>query len=71
MKRGIVISFSCSPADKAVADRCRVQFGGPFGPTVSTLTLLILRYGLTQLMRGNITLEKLAAQYGKADLESL
>lgn len=62
------MSFSCSPADRAVADRCRKEMGGPFAPTVSTLALLILRYGLTQLYRGNITFASLA-QYSDADLE--
>jgi hypothetical protein len=67
MKRGLVISFSCSARDKATTERYCRELGGPFGPTVSTLAFLILRHGLTQLMRGDLTLDKLA-KYAEAEV---
>jgi hypothetical protein len=70
MKRGLVISFRCSPADTAAAERCRRQIGGPFGPTASTLMLLIFRYGLTQILQGHVTAEKLA-KFAETDLETI
>ena len=69
-RRSKTISIACTDADVVVADRVR-DAAKPFPPTKSTLALLLFRHGLSEILRGNLTLVGLAETYASVDMEAL
>jgi hypothetical protein len=69
-KRNKSITISCTSQDLVIAEQIRDTVR-PFPPSKATLGLLLVRHGLCELLRGNLTLVGLAETYSEIDMEAM